>query len=88
MLIESNQAALVANVDERQRMFPGHVTQADARKNLDYLASYAGNMLAVLFNVYAETLPQNRGFILRCVNAHLSITPEQVCNLKPMTFYY
>lgn len=35
-------------------------------------------MLAVLFNVYSETLPQNRGFILRCINAYLSITPEQV----------
>ena len=34
-------------------------------------------MLAVLFNVYSQTLPQYRGTILRTINAYLSIIPER-----------
>ena len=51
------------------------VTKQQAQKNLDHLASFASNLLAVLFNVYSQTLPQFRGYILRCINAYLSITP-------------
>src|SRR5205807_2145797 len=46
-------------------------------KNLAHLAGFASNMLAVLFNVYSQTLPQYRGTILRTINAYLSIVPEK-----------
>ncbi|CRK33337.1 hypothetical protein BN1708_001025, partial [Verticillium longisporum] len=58
-LIESNQA--IAELE-------------DAADDM-YLGTYAGNMLAVLFNVYTQTLPQSRGPILLSINAFLSITP-------------
>ncbi|KAH8125815.1 hypothetical protein ACSS6W_005628 [Trichoderma asperelloides] len=75
-LIESNQA--VANIEEEEDLLlQSRVTKDAARKNLAYLGQFAGNMLAVLFNVYTQTLPQSRGPILQTVNAFLSITPNQ-----------
>ncbi|PTB73247.1 NUC173-domain-containing protein [Trichoderma longibrachiatum ATCC 18648] len=76
-LIESNQA--IANIEEEEDdlLLQSRVTKDAARKNLAYLGQFAGNMLAVLFNVYTQTLPQSRGPILQTVNAFLSITPNQ-----------
>ncbi|UKZ81950.1 hypothetical protein TrVFT333_009729 [Trichoderma virens FT-333] len=76
-LIESNQA--IANIEEEEEdlLLQSRVTKDAARKNLAYLGQFAGNMLAVLFNVYTQTLPQSRGPILQTVNAFLSITPNQ-----------
>ncbi|KAI9792461.1 MAG: hypothetical protein M1816_002345 [Peltula sp. TS41687] len=77
LLVESNKAVLEQSSDEEQSHHPGLVTKQDAQNYLTHLATFAGNMLAVLFNVYSETLPQNRSFILRCINAYLSITSEE-----------
>ncbi|KAM0261949.1 hypothetical protein ACHAQJ_001953 [Trichoderma viride] len=75
-LIESNQA--IASIEEEEDLLlQSRVTKDAARKNLAYLGQFAGNMLAVLFNVYTQTLPQSRGPILQTINAFLSITPNQ-----------
>ncbi|KAI1083813.1 NUC173-domain-containing protein [Whalleya microplaca] len=74
-LVESNQA--VASIEEGDNfILQSRVSKADALKNLSYLGGFAGNLLAVLFNVYSQTLPQSRGPILQTINAYLSITPE------------
>lgn len=75
-LVESNQAVVSLEGDE-DLIAQGMVTRDDAQKNIQHLSGFAGNILAVLFNVYSETLPQYRGIILRAINAYLSITPEQ-----------
>ncbi|KAL1305281.1 hypothetical protein AAFC00_002189 [Neodothiora populina] len=75
-LVESNQAVLSLDGEE-DLIAQGMVTREDAQKNIQHLSGLAGNILAVLFNVYSETLPQYRGIILRAINAYLSITPEQ-----------
>ena len=81
VLIESNQAILATEADAEPLLPPEPgVTVADARRNLDHLATFAKNFLAVLFNVFSETFPQSRGFVLTCIDAFLSITPEQVMN--------
>lgn len=75
-LIESNQA--IANIeDDDDLVLQSRLSQETAKKNLQYLGQFSGNMLAVLFNVYTQTLPQSRGPILQTVNAFLSITPNQ-----------
>ncbi|KAJ9649253.1 pre-rRNA processing protein [Coniosporium tulheliwenetii] len=75
-LVDSNQA--IANLTGGEDpVVQSRVSKADTQKNLQYLAGFANNMLAVLFNVYSQTLPHSRGRILQCVNAFLSITPEQ-----------
>ena len=78
MLVESNQEIVNIEASEQELLLKQRITKDDAQKNLNHLASYAGNLLAVLFNVYSQTLPQYRGYILQCINAYLSITPEKV----------
>jgi ribosomal RNA-processing protein 12 len=78
-LVESNMAVLDMELDEdgEEDLVAQHqVSKKQAQKNLDHLAEFSGNMLAVLFNVYSSTLPQFRGFILKCLNPFLSITPH------------
>ncbi|KAI1169493.1 NUC173 domain-containing protein [Nemania sp. FL0916] len=74
-LVESNQA-INKTEDGDELLLQSRVSKADAQKNLTYLGGFAGNLLAVLFNVYSQTLPQTRGPILQTINAYLSITPE------------
>ena len=75
-LVDSNKA-ITAIEGEDDLILQSRVSKAAAQKNLDHLSAFAGNMLAVLFNVYSQTLPQYRGYILRCINAYLSITPSK-----------
>lgn len=77
-LVESNQAILSVEADEDDLILQRRITKAAAAKNVAHLAGFASNLLAVLFNVYSQTLPHHRGYILQCINAYLSITPEQV----------
>ena len=78
MLVDSNQAIISSKLGEQDLLLEHRTTKADAQKNLEHLSTFAGNFLAVLFNVYSQTLPQYRGYILQCINAYLSITPEKV----------
>ncbi|KAF2005141.1 ribosomal RNA-processing protein 12 [Amniculicola lignicola CBS 123094] len=76
-VVESNKAIVELEIDgEEDLIVQARVSRADAKKNLEHLAAFASNMLAVLFNVYSQTLPQYRGTILRTINAYLSIVPE------------
>lgn len=74
-LVESNQAIALIEEDD-DLILQSRVTKSDAQNNLTYLGGFAGNLLAVLFNVYSQTLPQSRGPILQTINAYLSITPN------------
>lgn len=78
MLVESNHEIISSDIPEEKLLLNQRITKDDAKKNLDHLATFAGNLLSVLFNVYSQTLPQYRGYILQCINAYLSITPEKV----------
>lgn len=78
-LVESNQAVTASDATEQELLLTHRITKSDAQKSLDHLSLFAGNLLAVLFNVYSQTLPQYRGYILQCINAYLSITSEKVC---------
>lgn len=80
VLVESNQEILHTRAAEEP--LQRRITKETARENIRHLSKFSGNLLAVLFNVYSETLPQHRGFILQCINAYLSITPEQVLKNK------
>ncbi|KAL8658175.1 MAG: hypothetical protein Q9226_001202 [Calogaya cf. arnoldii] len=77
ILVESNQEILAVNAEEHEILIWSRMTKSSAQSNLDHLATFSGNLLAVLFNVYSQTLPQYRGYILQCINAYLSITKEK-----------
>ncbi|PKS12231.1 hypothetical protein jhhlp_001530 [Lomentospora prolificans] len=77
MLVDSNQAiASIAEGEEEDMILQSRVTKAQAAANLTHLGTFAANMLAVLFNVYTQTLPHSRGPILQTINSFLSITPN------------
>ena len=77
-LVETNKEVLAVERPDEDLILQKRITKTDAQRNIDHLAGFAGNLLAVLFNVYSQTLPQYRGHILQCINAYLSITPEKV----------
>lgn len=85
-LVESNQAILEVENDEDDLILQRRITKVAAQKNLTHLGGLASNLLAVLFNVYSQTLPHYRGYILQCINAYLSITPENVS--FPLSFVH
>lgn len=75
-LVESNKA--ITEIEgEDDLCLQGRILKETAQANLDHLSEFASNMLSVLFNVYSSTLPQFRGYILRCINAYLSIAPSK-----------
>ncbi|KAF2666875.1 ribosomal RNA-processing protein 12 [Microthyrium microscopicum] len=74
ILIDSNTDRLAMLEDESLALL--RVSKADAEKNLEHMKGFASNILAILFNVYTETLPQYRGPIIQCINSYLSITSE------------
>lgn len=75
-LVESNKA--ISTIEgEDDLVLQSRTSKAAAEKNLEHLSGFASNMLAVLFNVYSQTLPQFRGYILKCIDAYLSITPSK-----------
>ncbi|KAL8718711.1 MAG: hypothetical protein Q9225_004192, partial [Loekoesia sp. 1 TL-2023] len=76
-LVESNQEILAVEASQEEIHIQSRISKTMAQANLDHLATFAGNLLAVLFNVYSQTLPQFRGYILQCINAYLSITKEK-----------
>jgi ribosomal RNA-processing protein 12 len=76
-LVDGNKA-IVELEGEEDLVTQARISKSQAQKNLEHLASFASNMLAVLFNVYSQTLPQYRGTILRTINAYLSIIPAKV----------
>ena len=76
-LVESNQAILLSDLSDEDLDFEHRTTKAKADANIRHLQQYASNLLAILFNVYSETQPHSRAYILQCINAYLSITPEK-----------
>ncbi|KIX05464.1 uncharacterized protein Z518_06336 [Rhinocladiella mackenziei CBS 650.93] len=76
-LVESNQALLASDLPDEALLLERRLQRSDAEKNIQHLAQFASNLLAVLFNVYNQTLPQSRAFILQCIDSYLSITPEK-----------
>lgn len=76
-LVESNQAILEAEEEPERLQIEHRTSKDDASANVKHLAGFSSNILAVLFNVYSQTLPQSRAYILQCINAYLSIAPEK-----------
>lgn len=76
-LVESNQALLASDLSDEILQVERRMNRTDSEKNIQHLAGFASNLLAVLFNVYSQTLPQSRAYILQCINSYLSITPEK-----------
>lgn len=75
LLVESNIAYSEGAMEDDlliQEEFPIE----ESKKNLEYLASKASNVLSVLFNVFSSTLPDARSFVLETIDTYLQIIPK------------
>lgn len=76
LLVESNVAYSEGAVDD-DIMLLEKFPKEEASKNVEYLAkNFASNLLSVLFNVFTQTHPEFRGYILETITAYLRITPS------------
>ena len=55
-LVDSNSEILALDSAIGGPSASMRVSKVDAQKNLDHLATFAGNLLAVLFNVYSQNV--------------------------------
>ena len=81
-LVESNRQIALVEDGQDDLVQQHRISKEMAKTNLEHLSSFAGNLLAVLFNVYSGTLPHHRAFVLQCINVYLKITPEKVSTLR------
>lgn len=72
-----NSNTALVNAEDEEVLEMRRISREEAKKNIELLASLSSNLLAVLFNVYSQTLPQYRGSILRAINAFISISSPQ-----------
>lgn len=77
-LVESN-VQHASSLDDNDKLLEQHFPKSESQKNLEYLSTKASNLLAVLFNVYTQTAPNARSYILETIIAVLKITsPEDL----------
>lgn len=73
LLVESNVAyANGALADDE--LLSQQFSIKEAQSNVEYLATKSSNILAVLFNVFSQTVPESRGFVMETIDAYLSIS--------------
>lgn len=75
MLVESNSAYVNGGLGDNLLLAQSYPIEK-AQKSLEYLSAKAGNILAVLFNVYTQTAPNARGYILETIEEYLKITSQ------------
>jgi ribosomal RNA-processing protein 12 len=73
LLVESNVTFASGALSE-DRLLSQEFTIEQAKSNIEYLSTKSSNLLAVLFNVFSQTVPESRGFVLETIDAYLSIS--------------
>ncbi|KAH3681872.1 hypothetical protein WICPIJ_007178 [Wickerhamomyces pijperi] len=80
LLVESNVTYASGALSEDKLLSQTFPIQ-EAQTNVEYLSSKSSNLLAVLFNVFSQTVPESRNFVLETIDAYLSISkPEDLQN--------
>ncbi|BFZ64427.1 pre-rRNA processing protein [Saitoella coloradoensis] len=81
LLVEKNKALRDSEKTDEEVRIKYTLTKEDAVKNIAFLQPYSSKFLAVLFNVFSQTQPHYRGYIMQCIQSYLSITaPEEVAS--------
>lgn len=74
LLVESN-VAFADGIADEDVLLQQRFSKSEAKENIDYVSkSFAPKILSVLFNVFSQTLPEYRNYILECITAYLTIT--------------
>ncbi|CAJ0843356.1 5705_t:CDS:2 [Entrophospora sp. SA101] len=80
-LVEKYKTLLDSTHDDAELKKLYKLDRATITKNLEVLQKYSPNFLAVFFNVFSETLPLYRGYMLNVIKAYLEITPLKDLNV-------
>ncbi|KAH3672848.1 hypothetical protein WICMUC_004070 [Wickerhamomyces mucosus] len=80
LLVESNVTYASGALND-DKLLTQTFPISESQSNIEYLSSKSSNILAVLFNVFSQTVPESRNFVLETIDAYLSITkPEDLQN--------
>lgn len=76
VLVESN-SSYVGGAFADDILLHQNFPVSSSQHALEYLGTKAANLLAVLFNVFTQTAPNARGYILETIEAYLKITSQE-----------
>ncbi|CAG8522564.1 5062_t:CDS:2 [Funneliformis caledonium] len=76
-LVEKNKLLLDSEKNDQELKKLYGIDKNDAKKNLELLTKFSNNYLAVFFNVYSQTSPAYRGYLLEVIKIYLTITPAK-----------
>lgn len=76
VLVESN-SSYVNGAHANDILLHQRFSTSNSKDALEYLGTKATNLLAVLFNVFTQTAPNARGYILETIEAYLKITSKE-----------
>jgi ribosomal RNA-processing protein 12 len=77
-LVTSMQTLSRSSAPSEELLASFGVDQADAEQSVAYLKGFAGEMLAVLFNVFSSVAREQRGMVGDVIGQWLSIMTEKV----------
>ncbi|KAK9475750.1 NUC173 domain-containing protein [Lipomyces japonicus] len=77
ILVESTKTYVEGSIDGSDPFLEAKLSKKEAQKNLEYLSTLASKFLAVLFNVFSQTVTEHRHYVLDSINAFLSITSKE-----------
>ncbi|KAL1923293.1 uncharacterized protein VTP21DRAFT_8273 [Calcarisporiella thermophila] len=80
LLVEKHRELVNSKLEDAEIQRRYHITRQEAENGLKHLSKLATNLLAVFFNVFSQSLPTYRGFVLEVIRVYLSITSEQEIN--------
>lgn len=76
LLVESN-VTFASGALAEDRLLSQELSIEKAKSNVEYLSTKSANLLAVLFNVFSQTVPDARGFVLETIDSYLSISSQE-----------
>ncbi|KAK9487141.1 NUC173 domain-containing protein [Lipomyces starkeyi] len=77
ILVDSNKMYAEVDIDGLNPFLEAKLSKQDAKKNLEHLSTMSSKFLAVLFNVFNQTVTEHRQNILDTINSFLSVTPAE-----------
>ncbi|KAK9765775.1 pre-rRNA processing protein [Basidiobolus ranarum] len=80
LLIQKNLELSKSEIEDEILKKQYLIEKSDAVANVQHLAGFATNFLAIFFNIFSQILPEYRGYILETIRLFLKITGESDVN--------
>ncbi|ORX63932.1 NUC173-domain-containing protein [Basidiobolus meristosporus CBS 931.73] len=80
LLIQKNLEFSQSEIEDEKLKKQYLLEKKDAAANVQHLAQFTTNFLAIFFNIFSQTLPEYRGYLLETIRLFLKITGESDVN--------